>query len=304
MAIAQYPGQCQALRIIPSPIRLNTTQIANTVTWNPPSSGTFGGPAVPLPDPSTDMDVIGLAISAIVLPNNTQWTFTYANTTTLTTTNLVGYSAGDLLEVTTPSGGTVTYTYTTIPAQSPLGIGRCNAVCHAVYSRTETDGLGNQWTTYYSYATQVPTGLPSSLCPEVTVQEQQVVFDFATTETDPSGNDTVHTFCAPGMVSGVTPIANQYHEVETQYYQGSISSNKLIKTVQTGYEYQYNFVSMVNGTPAGVINVLPRACFINRYGLKLGSLHEHVALMNWMHEQEAIRVVERCAVGVGRAAAA
>ncbi|MGP8260777.1 MAG: type II toxin-antitoxin system RelE/ParE family toxin, partial [Acidobacteriaceae bacterium] len=42
-----------------------------------------------------------------------------------------------------------------------------------------------------------------------------------------------------------------------------------------------------------------RACFINRYGLKLGSLHEHVALMNWMHEQEAIRVVERCAVGVG-----
>ncbi len=49
---------------------------------------------------------------------------------------------------------------------------------------------------------------------------------------------------------------------------------------------------------------LARACFINRYGLKLGSLHEHVALMNWMHEQEAIRVVERCAVGVGRAAAA
>ncbi len=49
---------------------------------------------------------------------------------------------------------------------------------------------------------------------------------------------------------------------------------------------------------------LIRACFINRYGLKLGSLHADVALMNWMHEQEAIRVVERCAVGVGRAAAA
>ncbi len=54
----------------------------------------------------------------------------------------------------------------------------------------------------------------------------------------------------------------------------------------------------------GRLVLVIRACFINRYGLKLGSLHADVALMNWMHEQEAIRVVERCAVGVGRAAAA
>jgi hypothetical protein len=47
-----------------------------------------------------------------------------------------------------------------------------------------------------------------------------------------------------------------------------------------------------------------RACFINRYGLKLGSLHEGFALMNFLYEQEAIGAVERCAVGADRAAAA
>ena len=47
-----------------------------------------------------------------------------------------------------------------------------------------------------------------------------------------------------------------------------------------------------------------RACFINRYGLKLGSLHESFALMNFLYEQEAIGAVERCAVGADRAAAA
>jgi hypothetical protein len=49
---------------------------------------------------------------------------------------------------------------------------------------------------------------------------------------------------------------------------------------------------------------IPRVCFINRYGLKLGSLHEGFALMNFLYEQEAIGAVERCAVGVDRAAAA
>ena len=50
-------------------------------------------------------------------------------------------------------------------------------------------------------------------------------------------------------------------------------------------------------------NVL-RVCFINRCGLKLGSLHEGFALMNFLYEQEAIGAVERCAVGADRAAAA
>ena len=50
--------------------------------------------------------------------------------------------------------------------------------------------------------------------------------------------------------------------------------------------------------------LIRRACFINRYGLKLGSLHEGFALMNFLYEQEAIGAVERCAVGADRAAAA
>jgi len=49
---------------------------------------------------------------------------------------------------------------------------------------------------------------------------------------------------------------------------------------------------------------ISRACFINRFGLKLGSLREDIVLMNLMHEQEAIRVIERCTVGTDRTAAA
>ena len=55
---------------------------------------------------------------------------------------------------------------------------------------------------------------------------------------------------------------------------------------------------------AGNASPISRACFINRYGLKLGSLHEDFALMNFLYEQEAIGAVERCAVGADRAAAA
>ena len=42
---------------------------------------------------------------------------------------------------------------------------------------------------------------------------------------------------------------------------------------------------------------IARACFINGYGLKLGSLHEGFVLMNFLYEQETIGAVERCAVG-------
>jgi hypothetical protein len=97
--------------------------------------------------------------------------------------------------------------------------------------------------------------LPSTSCPTVAGN----VFDFTTKETDPLGNDTVHTFCATGIVSGV-PVANQYREIETQYYQGSASGNKLLRTVQTAYgSYQHNIIPVVGSYAGanGIINTLP-----------------------------------------------
>ena len=52
------------------------------------------------------------------------------------------------------------------------------------------------------------------------------------------------------------------------------------------------------------VSTRARPRLYNRYGLKLGSLHAGFALMNFLYEQEAIGAVERCAVGVDRAAAA
>jgi hypothetical protein len=37
---------------------------------------------------------------------------------------------------------------------------------------------------------------------------------------------------------------------------------------------------------------VPRACFINRFGLKLDTSDEVAGLLNFLHGQEAIRVVE------------
>ena len=80
--------------------QITYTNVANIQSWQPQQNS--------FPDPSTDVEVSGWGISSIVLPNGTEWTFTYAGATE------AGYSAGDLEEVTTPSGGSITYTYTTV----------------------------------------------------------------------------------------------------------------------------------------------------------------------------------------------
>ena len=76
--------------------------------------------------------------------------------------------------------------------------------------------------------------------------EPSVFYAFWTTETDPLGNDTVHSFCPVG-VSNAIPVANQYHETMTQSYQESAPSpttgtgtggtGTLLKTVTTSLQY-------------------------------------------------------------------
>ncbi|MGA1982950.1 MAG: hypothetical protein ABSG84_10765 [Acidobacteriaceae bacterium] len=227
--------------------------IGNAITWTP-------GQTVGNPDPSIDISAKGWAISSVTLPNNTQWGFTY--------------SGADIQTVTNPIGGSVSFQYTTIPvyeaSYSLLGAwisgARCNGVCHAVQSRTETDGLGNSWTTRYSYGVYIPqtTTLSYSVCPFISVsQYDNEQFAFWTTETDPQGNDTVHSFCAIGLPNGI-PLANEYHEVETQYYQGSApspqgsgNSGTLLKTVYTGFATQLDLTTPYSTTQYGGIFTAP-----------------------------------------------
>jgi len=239
------------------PYVFNYTPVGNSITWNAQGQTTN-------PDPSTDIGASGWGISSIKLPNNTYWQFQYSLfPNPQSTSSPVGF---DLYSVTTPSNGSITYQYTTYTDTSLVGIGRCNAVCHAVQKRIETDGQGNTWITQYNYGTYDATtsNLPSSLCPIVFLPSSPSVprlFAFWTVETDPSGNDTVHSFCAVGIVNGVIPVANQYHEIITQYYQGSAPFNgtgTLLKTVQTTYAVQAEVPNPITiGQSEGVINVLP-----------------------------------------------
>jgi RHS repeat-associated protein len=134
-------------------------------------------------------------LQTVLLPNATSWTFQY-------TTD----GNGDLSQITFPTGGTLSYTWTT---ESPVCGPHYYDNARAVVTRTlnPNDGVSPPGTWKYS-------GL-SNVIPVVT---------------DPASNDTVHTY------SALNPNACPYYETETQYYQGSHTSGTLLKTVSTAYQ--------------------------------------------------------------------
>ena len=148
-----------------------------------------------------------IATQSIVLPNGTAWTLAYN-----------GYGVPS--QVTLPTGGTISYTYSpTIPQAiypSP-----------AVASRTvnANDGTGPQ------------------------------TWQYGPTVTDPLGNDTVHIFTEFGAAENLS-----YFETETLYYQGSRTSGTLLKTVQTAYNVVSEGNQVFTGTgvvPTSVTTTWP-----------------------------------------------
>lgn len=127
-------------------------------------------------------------MTAVLLPDGTQWLFNYEST-------------GSLSSITLPTGGTLTYTYTTF--QFPSG----GDYSRAVTTRTvnANDGTGNRQTTY-SYAVVS------------TVQTTTVV--------DAAGNQAEHDFVAADTYG--FPHADRY-------YSGSGGSKTLLKTVASAY---------------------------------------------------------------------
>jgi RHS repeat-associated protein len=150
-------------------------------------------------------------LQSIVLPDGQSWQFQYNDV------------VAGLTQITLPTGGTISYTYTTENPTScsiqPSLSGRW------VASRTvnANDGTGaHTWT--YTY------NLSSS----------------SAVVTDPLGNDVVHTF---GYNVGCVA-----YETQTQYYQGSHTSGTLLKTVNTSYS---GSVESSNTAPYLGINVVP-----------------------------------------------
>ena len=151
---------------------------------------------------------------SIVLPNGTAWNFEYNDRNPGDPSSV---NFGIPTQITLPTGGTITYVYTTIEAANATP-----SWSRWVASRTvdANDGTGaHTWS--YAYA-----GV-GGLTPTTTV-------------TDPLGNNTVHTFEG---TSGV-------FETETQYYQLINGVQTLLKTVNTDYtflgdNYSYQIPSVV-----------------------------------------------------------
>ncbi len=126
----------------------------------------------------------------MVLPNGTQWTFNYD-------------SYGNITSVGLPTGGSISYTWTTNTYPDCSGTNTLRS--RAVASRTLTDGTTSH-TWNYNWSA---------------VQSNGTLINIVT---DPLGNDTVHTF---------TPAdaGCYFYETSTASYSGSHSTGQLLRTV-------------------------------------------------------------------------
>jgi YD repeat-containing protein len=160
-------------------------------------------------------------LQSIVLPDQTAWTFDYSQP------DANGINWGDLVKVTLPGGGSISYTWSHGQGcHHPIGAkGNWSG---AVLRRTidAQDGTGAHTWTY---------GTGGSLGKV----------------TDPLGNDTVHSFANLNN-------SCSFYETRTDFYQGPQSGGTLLKTLTTDYSWAVNTnFPNTNTNPAPVINVVP-----------------------------------------------
>jgi len=141
----------------------------------------------------------------------------------------INSSPQELQSITLPTGGSVSYTYSSACTQGPVPDSQSGTTAPfdclgAVVTRTVTaNGTSNEWT----YA--------------------------GGTVTDPTGNVEVHVFSEITINSVSSP-----NSVETQvsYYQGSASTGKLLKQVITGYTGEAYRQFLVNLRPISTTTIL------------------------------------------------
>lgn len=159
-----------------------------------------------------------LLLTAVVLPDATMWTLQYDN-------------YGNLLRLGLPTGGSISYTYST----GPLSCQPTHASMW-VASRTvdANDGTGGHtWNYHYSG--------------QYTNTQNGIIYSGQTKVTSPDGNDTVHTI--------TSPVPGSYcslYDTQIQYYQGA-AGGTLLKTVSTQYT---GIQDVYDGTPEIGMNIV------------------------------------------------
>jgi len=164
-------------------------------------------------DTYTEAGSIATAIQSIVYPDGTAWSFEYDGSQSAST---VAY--GDLVKIHLPTGGTIAYSYSTLPSCTPTQEGfpqgdsslQFRPYSRSVVNRTLTqlDGTTQIWTYGYNLSTTfMPTG----------------------TVGRPDGNSTVYQFSGLGGSSQCS-----YVETGRTDYQGSSVSGAVKRsTVKT-----------------------------------------------------------------------
>jgi RHS repeat-associated protein len=210
-------GACPALPYAFQPV-------SNTYIWNLPTvnggtlplvlcyAGVYVRTGKPNTPPIIQVNRNFTMLQSVVFPDNTYWAFQYD---AADPNNTSSYAFGDLLKVTSPTGGSITYTWGLSNAMCSSGFDR------AVQTRTvdANDGTGpHTWSYTFS-------GINAS--------------SSNTIVTDPLGNDTVHLITGMGAAT-IGGLSCSLYETQTLYYQGSLTSGTLLKTVNTDYQYTIN----------------------------------------------------------------
>jgi YD repeat-containing protein len=149
-----------------------------------------------------------------------KWTFDYVSRAQNDPPNI---NYGDLSKITLPTGGSITYTWAN--EQVCSNTDPVTPMSRVVASRTVDDSVNGSdpQTTTWSFGRSV--------------------------ETDPAGNQTVHTF------TGLSGSCSLY-ETKTQYYKGLTTTGTLLKTIDTAYSSISNVFNPDTDTPTAV-NVHP-----------------------------------------------
>jgi len=167
-------------------------------------------------EPNQDLAMM----QSIVLPDNTAFTFAYSEP------DANGVNWGDLVKVTLPAGGSISYTWDH-PVGCQVPFGHVGSTSARLLTRTvdANDGTGPHTWNY-----------------SISQSSAKV--------TDPLGNDTVHTFTDFNTSCSL-------FETQTQYFSGSSTGGSLLKTVTTDYSWAPNPNFPSGGPPQPAMNVVP-----------------------------------------------
>ena len=173
------------------------------------------GPALPPGSNRFQPDNALPLLATVILADGTKWIFNYDGYVHLTSVSL-------------PTGGSITYGWTTI--NQATGCGGQTQVSRAVATRTLDDGRGHSSVWRYAWGAAVNKVITNTV-------------------TDPLGNDTDHVFTA-------LDNACAYYETSTKSYQGSGNARRLLKQVDTTYYPTLSIILDSGDSATG--NVVPK----------------------------------------------